>query len=243
MRQSLSLLFALALSLALLPAWGEARIVAGEVPPFVYMEKGAVKGVAADLVREMAKRVGHSGKIDVQPFTRMLETGKTEANVLLIPLGRNAAREASYQWVTGLVDEEFVLIGHATSKVDVSSFNPALTVGVMRDSVGAGIAKSKGFTKIEDVVKEDMNAQKLANGRIDAWLAAWNSALQGQRAAGLDAKQLKRGAVASRVSIYLGASLKFDKAEAETWKAALEAMKKDGSFDRIVKSYGYELPK
>lgn len=221
----------------------ETRLVAGEVPPFVYMDKGAPKGVAYDLLKEMAKRTGHSGKIDVQPFARMVETGK-EPGTLVIPLGRSAAREPNYQWVVNLVDEEFLLVGSQAGKADIGSFdNKGLKIGAMRDSVGYTIAKSKGYAAIDDVAKEEMNAQKLANGRIDAWMGAWNTILQAQRAAGLDPKQLKRGAVASRVGIYLAGAPGFDKADAEKWRAALDGMKKDGTYDRIIKSYGYELPK
>jgi polar amino acid transport system substrate-binding protein len=234
----------LASTVCLSPLYAEVRLVAGDVPPFVYTDKGSAKGVAYDLLVEMAKRVKHSGKIDIQPFARMVETGKSEANVLVIPLGRNPSREASYQWIANLVDEEFLLVGNAEGKANIASFdNKTMKVGVLRDSVGASIAKSKGFTATEDVTKEEMNAHKLASGRLDAWLGAWNTILQAQRDAGLDVKQLKRGAVASRIGIYLAGPLQLDKAEAEKWKAALDAMKKDGSYDRILAGYHYELPK
>lgn len=225
------------------PAAAEVKIIAGEVAPFVYVDGGAAKGVAHDLTKELAKRVGHSGNIETMPFVRALDVGKQGADILLIPIGRNEAREKSYQWVVKLVDEEFVLIGKQGG-ADVSSFDAAKSakVGVMRDSVGARIAKDKGMGAVEDVPKEEVNAQKLSAGRIDAWVAAWNTAMQAQRNAGLDPKQLKRGAVASRVGIYLAASPQVPKEELDKWRAAFEALKKDGAYDRIIKAYAYELP-
>ncbi|MDK2125604.1 substrate-binding periplasmic protein [Parachitinimonas caeni] len=237
-------LIAVLLSGSVVFAHAEVRLVAGEVPPFVYRDNGVEKGVAYDLFKEMAKRVGHSGKIEMVPFVRAIEMGKTEPNMLLIPIGRNEAREKSYGWVTGLVEEEFLLFAASNSKVDISSFEAAkdLRIGVMRASVGERIAKEKGLAKIEDVTQEDVNAKKLAGGRIDAWIGARNSVMQGQKVAGLDRKLLRSGAVGSRINIFLASSLNFDAAEAAKWKGALEAIKKDGTYARILKNYEYDLP-
>jgi polar amino acid transport system substrate-binding protein len=226
-------------------AQSKVTIIAGDVPPFAMMEGGQGKGVAYDIVKEMAKRVGHSGAISVQPFARMLEAPKTDNNVLVLSPGRTPAREKSYKWVAKLVEEQFLMVGNTKSKADISSFESAkgLTAGVMRGSVGERIAKEKGFAKVDDVTSEDTNAKKLDAGRIDAWVGAWNTILGAHRAAGFNEADLRKGAVVEKVELYLAAGLGFDDAEAQRWVASLESMRKDGTYDRIIKTYKYELPK
>lgn len=226
-------------------AVAEPTMLAGEVAPFSYLREGKVTGLATDLVREMAKRAGHSGKMELVPFGRALKQAETEPDTLIFIIGRNAAREPLYQWVVNLVDEEFVIAASSASQVDISSFEAAakLRTGVMRASVGANIAKGRGLLNIDETTAEETNAKKLAMGRLDAWVASWNTMLHAQRLAGLNPKELRRGAVALKVGLYLAASKSLDKAEADKWRAAYEAIKKDGTYARILQQYQYELPK
>ena len=85
-------------------SWAEVRLIGAEVAPFVYKEGEVAKGVAYELLREMAKRVGHSGKVEIVPFARALNIAETEADVLCFSIGRNPTREALFQWVTPLLD-------------------------------------------------------------------------------------------------------------------------------------------
>lgn len=226
-----------------LSAHAEVQLIAGAVAPFVYREGDVDKGVAYDLLKEMAKRVGHSGKIELQPFVRALESAKAPGS-LAIPIGRNATREKQYKWIVELIKEDFLVVADRSSKTDISSFEAikGLRVGAMRGSVGERIALDKGFTTIEAVAAEEANAKKLDSGRIDLWLGAWNTILNAQRLAGLDVGKLRRGAVAQTVQIYLAADPGFDDATAAKWVAALDAMKNDGSYRRIIGAYKYELP-
>lgn len=226
-------------------AAAEPTLLAGEVAPFSYQRDGQITGLATDLVRAMAQRVGHSGKMELVPFGRALKVAETEPNTIIFIIGRNAAREPLYQWIANLVDEEFVIAASSQSKFDISSFEAAkdLRTGVMRASVGANIARDRGLLNIEDTTAEETNAKKLAMGRLDAWVASWNTMLHAQRLAGLDTKALRRGAVALKVGLYLAASRSLDKAQADKWRAALDAIKKDGTYARILQQYQYELPK
>lgn len=239
MLQTLILLLA-----AALPVHAEVQLVAGDVAPYSYKEGGADKGVAYDLLKEMAKRVGHSGKIEMQPFVRALESAKSPGT-LAVPIGRNAAREKQYKWIAQLLKEDFVVVASTQSKMDISSLDAikGLRVGVMRGSVGERIVLDKGFTNVDAAASEEANAKKLDNGRMDIWVGAWNTIINAQRLAGFDVTKLRRGAVAQNIQIYLAADLAFDDAEAAKWVAALEAMKKDGSYQRIVTAYKYEQAK
>ncbi|MFC4158187.1 substrate-binding periplasmic protein [Chitinimonas lacunae] len=220
----------------------ETRIVAGDIIPFAYVENGASKGVAYDLIKEMAKHTGHSGKIEVMPLARALDIAMKEPNVLVIPPAKTPAREPHYTWITDLMDEKFILLAKKDSKVDISSVEAAkgLSVGVMRASAGAKLAEGTGFSKIEDVVNEELNAKKLLGGRLDSWLVSLNAGMFALRKIGMGPDAVKRGAVVQAFKLYLAASPNFDKAEAAKWVAALETIKQNGSYEKILRNYQYE---
>jgi polar amino acid transport system substrate-binding protein len=165
-------------------------------------------------------------------------------DILVTPLGRVASREEKYQWVAPLMDEVFVLISHKKYQARPLSREQAdrLIIGVMRNSVGEGLAAEFISATIDAVPMEATNAKKLAAGRIGAWVASWNTALYAQREAGLAAEDLVRGEVLMRTSLYVAASLKMPQQEVLRWRRVLEKMRKDGSIEAIEKKYHYEVP-
>ncbi|MFC4161510.1 substrate-binding periplasmic protein [Chitinimonas lacunae] len=223
-------------------SWAEVRILAADITPFAYSEDGVAKGAACDLVREMAKRVGHSGKIEVVPLARALETAKHVPNVLIVPIARTPSREASYTWITHLWDERFLLLARDDAKADISNVAAArnLSVGVMRSSAGVKLAEEAGFTKVEEAVNEEVNARKLLVGRMEVWLSSVNAVTSALHKTGISQDRVRRGAVLQTFKIHLAGSLGLEPAEVAKWAAALEAIKKDGTYDRIMTHYQYE---
>jgi polar amino acid transport system substrate-binding protein len=107
---------------------------------------------------------------------------------------------------------------------------------------GARLAAEHGLLRPSLVVHDDLNARKLQARRIDAWLSSWNSIMAAQRNAGLPLDALRRGAVVSRVKIYLASSTDVQAERMKPWHAAFEAMLKDGSYRRLLKKYNFEEP-
>ncbi len=227
----------------------ELRLLGGETSFYCYPSAPGSSerpsGLACELISEMARRVGHTGGVQLYPLARALMITSAMPGVLLAPVARIPAREHQYQWQVPLLDEDFLVVASRDSTADISSLEAVrkLTLGVVRDGVGARLAKDLGFDHISAVAHDDLNARKLGAGRVDAWLSSWNGILQAQRNVGLDPGQLRRGVVVSRTSIYLASSLGLDPALLNDWRAALEAMKRDGSYDRLLKKYQYESPR
>jgi polar amino acid transport system substrate-binding protein len=219
---------------------GEARILVPNIPPYAYEAGGEVKGVAYELVREMARRVGHSGKVELMPLPRIMETIRLRPDVVTMLAG-GAKLDPGVNWLVKLMDEPMLLVLDRRSGVEVSSLEAArqLRVGVQAGSPAEQMARAQGFTQLETVPVPEHNANKLALHRIDAWLVAWPVAQAAQQKARLPLANLRRGLVVGTVSGYLVASLRFDPAEADKWKAAVEAMRRDGSYASIVSHYHF----
>ena len=201
-------------------------------------------GLVCDILREMALRVGYSGSMDLYPLQRALMIAATEPGVLVAPVGRIPSRENSYQWLVPLLEDDFVVVSRRDSNVDISSLTAIgrLNMGVVRDGAAAAMALEQGWKGVQLATGDVTNALKLERGRIDAWIGAWNAILTSQRAAGLPVNKLRRGLVLRRVRIYLAGSRDLDPAVGMAWQAAFDTMVKDGSYQRLLRSHGYEAP-
>jgi polar amino acid transport system substrate-binding protein len=233
---------------AAMPARGadRLRLMGGDISFFCNSgPDGKASGLACDVMAEMARRVGHSGRIEIYPFARALMVASTTPGVLLAPVGRIPGREKLYQWHLPIVEDDFVAVALRDSAADISSLAALhlAAVGVVRDSVGARLAEESGMPGVSLVTTDDTNARKLRAGRIDAWISSWNGIRSAWRLAGYPAGELRRGVVLARVKIYLVSSRDTDPALVAPWKAAFEDMRRDGSYDAILRRYQFELPR
>lgn len=236
-----ALLLALCLSL---PAQAEMpRLLAGMIPGFCEIRDKSVGGVSCALVSELAHRVGYTKPIDLMPHARAIAIARA-GPMVLVPLSRNDSREPYFQWHVKLLEDEVLLVTRQASPLDIASAGAAraLSVGVLRGGSAFDSAERQGFTRLEAVAEEKLNARKLEAGRIDAWVGLWNSIRRAQATENLPMSALRRGVVLRRVEIHLAASLDVPAAELERWKAALEAMKEDGTYRRILADYDYDPP-
>lgn len=222
----------------------EMRLVAAELPPFSYhlppptvSEIGQPRGLVYELVREMARRLGHSGTIEFMGWTRAQELALIESNVGILALTRSPEREPFYNWMVNIVTDDLVLVGGAG--VDVSSLDAVRErpTGVLRTSGAEALLRELKFTRIEPASEEWVNAMKLRDRRIDAWLAPRLMVLYGWREIGGDASILNIGRIVRPSPIYLAASRDVPEAEAERWRDAFAEVRADGTYDRILSFY------
>ena len=223
---------------------GELRLVAAELPPFTYhvppptvSEIGEPRGIVYQLVREMAQRIGHSGTIEFMGWTRAQELALIEPNIGILALTRSPDREPFYNWMVEILTDDLVLVGGAG--VDVAALDKVRDrpTGVLRTSGAEALLREQKFTRIEPASEEWVNAMKLRDRRIDAWLAPRLMVLFGWREIGGDATTLNIGQIVRRSPIYFAASRDVPEAEAERWRSAFEQVRADGTYDRVLASY------
>ena len=214
-------------------------------PPFVMHQANPLgPGLTAEILLVAAQRLGEPAQLEVRPFVRALKMTAYGHDSLLVPPGRIPERELLFHWVTPLVDEAFVLFTdrqHHPRPIQQDEL-AGLTVGVMRDSVGEQLMKSFPGVHLETAADEVINAKKLARGRIHVWAVSLNSGFYAQCVAGLDERQLVRGAILSHVTLYLAASPDFPHSEMLRWQQMIETMKHDGTLLQIKQRYHYVEP-
>jgi polar amino acid transport system substrate-binding protein len=227
----------------------ELRLLAAELPPYTFhvppptvSEFGEPRGALYEVVREMAWRVGHSGTIEFMPWTRAQEIAQQEPGVGILALTRSPEREPSYSWIAPILVDDLVLVGGAG--VDVSDLDKVKDrpVGVLRRSGAEALLRERGFTRIVPASEEWINAQKMRDRLVDAWVAPRLMVLYGYREVGGDVTTLNIGQIIRRSEIYLAGSRDLPAAEVDRWRNALEMLQADGTVDGIMARYSTMRP-
>jgi len=221
----------------------ELRLLAAELPPYTYQvpsasvseSPGPGRGVIHDLVVELARRVGHSGRIEYMPWYRAQEIAQSEPGVGILALTRSPEREDRYRWLVELLEDDLVLVG--SPGVDVSELSKVKDrpVGVLQRSGAEALVRELGFTKVSPQPEEWMNAKRMKDRRIDAWIAPRAMVIHAMREVRGNLDVLQFGQVVRASKLYLAASKNLPDEEAQRWVAAWAAMRADGTAQAIIR--------
>jgi polar amino acid transport system substrate-binding protein len=236
----------LAAALAFVPARAaEMRLLAAELPPYSFQVPsvsvsefpGPGQGIVYDVVEAMAKRVGHTGSIEFMPWRVAQKIAMTEPNIGILALTRTPEREDKYRWLVKILDDDLILVGgHG---LDVSSLDKVKNrpTGVLLLSGAQALLNEKGFTRIEPAPEEWINARKLRERRIDAWLAPRQMVIYAYREVGGDPTSLNIGEIVRPSEIWFAGSKSLSDAEVQKWRKAFDEIRADGTYERIMAKY------
>ena len=223
----------------------ELRLLAAELPPYTFQippanvseTPGVDYGLVLEVVSEMARRVGHSGRVEFMPWGEAQRIAQTQPNVGILALTRTPEREDRYRWLVNIVTDDLILVG--SQGIDVSSLGNARErpVGVLGRSGAEALLKERGFTRIKAQPEEWMNARLIPQRRIDAWLAPRLMVIYAMHEIGGNLEALNFGEIVRRSEIFLAASKDLPDAEAQKWEQAFAAVRADGTYQRIVDEY------
>jgi polar amino acid transport system substrate-binding protein len=223
----------------------ELRLIAAELPPYSYQvpsasvseQPGPGRGIVHDAVVEMARRVGHSGRIEYMPWFRAQEIAQREPDVGILALTRSPEREDKYLWMVKVMDDDLVLVGAPGVEVSDLSKVRDRPVGVLASSGAEALVRGLGFSKVSPQREEWMNARRIKERRIDAWIAPRAMVIHAVREVRGNLDVLQFGQVIRTSPIYLAASKSLPESEARKWQAAFAAMQSDGTMAAIRRRY------
>lgn len=233
-------LWVLSFSLFAQTAAEEIKFYSAHFPPYTY-EVGAKKGGAMyEISNEIIRRLELKTKIEFVPWPRARYEAETKKNVIIIPLARTPEREEHYTWLIHALDDPYVILAHKFTTFDISSIEATkkLRIGILKGSVADSLLKRLGYTNLDFSSNDLQNVRKLNLKRLDAWVAPLSAINQYKDQVGLGKDDLRVGYEFTILKEYIGASKHFDKEMAQKWSKTFEEMKKDGSYQAIMKKYG-----
>jgi polar amino acid transport system substrate-binding protein len=238
-----------ALVLAALPALAASpeplRFVTAELPPYTFQvppatvseQPGPGQGLVHEAVTEMARRLGTSVAIEYMDWDGAQKLALSRPGVGILSITRTPEREDHYQWCCRIVTDDLILVGG--QGVDVSSLERVRDrpVGVLFRSGAEALVRSLGFTRVQTSPEEWLNATRMKERRIDAWLAPRLMVIHAYKEIGADASSLVFGQIVRPSEIYLAFSKDTPAAEVQRWSDAYRQIQDDGTLERIVQRY------
>ncbi|MFV1850642.1 MAG: substrate-binding periplasmic protein [Thalassospira sp.] len=213
-------------------------------PPYVIYDEqtGIARGPAVDVISRVCMESQIRCKIRVEPWARAYETALQNPDTLIFSIARRPDREALFKWIGTVAPYHvrlFSLNDYAVPVVDdwhaLVGFQVA---GQMRD-VKAQYLEDAGF-EVMMAPSAEATIRMLFAGR--AMLVAGDALSLPYRVAELEEDSTRLHVVASipelSSELYLAASLATNDVVIDAMRAALEAIKQEGAYDRIWASSG-----
>lgn len=234
------------MAMAALSARAETlRFVTAELPPYTFQvppatvseEPGPGQGLVHEAVVEMARRLGTSVAIEYMDWDGAQKLALSRPNIGILSITRTSEREEHYQWCCRIVTDDLILVGG--QGVDVSSLEKVKDrpIGVLFHSGAEALVRSLGFARVQASREEWLNATKMKERRIDAWLAPRLMVIHAYKEIGADASTLNFGQIVRPSEIYLAFSVGTPEAEVRRWSDALRQIQDDGTLDRVLARY------
>ena len=223
----------------------ELIILTENLPPLNYVEDGVLVGPSVDTVKEIQRRVGSQEEIKVYPWARAYQMALEKENVVLFGMTHTEIRHEQFKWIGPLATKRDILVAKKGSGITINSLEDAKKVkriGTLRDDTRERLLKRQGFTNLEPVSDEQMNARKLVLGRIDLWTYKIPGLRTVCDLAGVDYKKMEEVYSLREINVDIAFSKKTSEAIVQKWKKAFDEMIADGTLMKIRKRWNKRIP-
>ncbi len=218
------------------------KLLTEENPPLNYTENKKLTGPATDVVQEMGKRAGIKLDVEVMVWDTAYPKAQADKETCLYSTARLSNRENLFKWVGPIATNKWGLYALGGFKPQINSLKDVrpFRVGGIESDAKTEFLKQSGVTNIVEVNDDKINPAKLTlnrkeNQRIDLWITSVGMAKKtAQQAKVADIKLVY---VVREVELFLACSPRTLPATLKGMQDALDAMKKDGGYEKIVKSY------
>lgn len=224
-------------------------IISDPNPPLGYVKDGEIVGFTVDLIKLLLKRTGIDGKfVMYSSWARAYEMAQKEKDILIYQLTYTEERARLFQLVGPIMHGTDCLWKlKARKDVIVQNLEDAkqYRVGTVRDYFTHKYLLEKGFEEgknLEAVYDDDMNVKKLASGRIDLMFLEEFIFNYRVRELGYNRDDFEKALSVISHDSYIAFSRQTSQDVVSRFAEALEAMKKDGSYNSILQEYGVSGP-
>ena len=213
------------------------RIYTEEYAPWNFTDDdGAVTGLNTELIQLLLNKRGFKGRFEVVPWGRAQLFTQTQADSCFFSAVRTPEREALYQWVGPLSQENVQLFSTNPAQPEFKHFSDAvkLRIGGQTADAFTDYGISQGL-KIQRIAEIPVNLSMLQLGRIDLWLAG---SVGGPYIAAQKGMRVYPVATSAEVfELWLACSLDLSDKVVAQLNSALQLSKQDGTLDAILQRY------
>ena len=222
----------------------ELTILTENLPPLNYVENGILVGPSVEIVKEIQRRLRSQEQIQVYPWARAYKKALEDENVILFGMTHTKVRQDKFKWVGPLATKRDILVAKKGSGIKIKDLEDAKKVkriGTLRDDTRGRLLKRHGFTNLEPVSDEQLNAKKLALGRIDLWAYKIPGLRTVCDLAGVDYTEFEEVYHLREIDLMIAFSKKTSDSIVQKWRDAFNEILADGTIMQIRKKWNMKL--
>jgi polar amino acid transport system substrate-binding protein len=231
----LSVLFAFAASAQATQAAG-LKILTEESPPLNFIKDGEITGLATEVVQEVRKRTGTSGKIRLVAWQEGYQALSEQPDVALFSTVMTAERKPLFQWVGPLAVLDTNLYALKGSGIAIANLDDARKVdriATVAKYYSDQILAKEGFTNTQSYPNREATVRALLDGKVQL-LASSNLGMPAAlKKMGGSMDDVETAFTLSTDLFYIAFSKGTSPQRVARWQDALDEMKRDGSFAKI----------
>ena len=206
-------------------------VVTASLMPFTISKEE--KGFNHIVVEEIATRAGLDVAINYMPWKRAQKVAKETADTLIIGMSRTSSREPNYAWIAPLLQVNEVMVATSQTFDSIEAAQKAGKIGVLAGTPRERKLKQAGVSAVVAINDPESAAKMLKSGRIVAWYTHDKRAAYFWKQLGGSGQPLKMGKPLADGTVYLAAHKSFPEEVQESLRQALQAMRDDGSYDKL----------
>ena len=218
------------------------RIITEDLPPFNYAgADGKAAGQSTDVVNAILTRLNQKASIEILPWSEGYNLASAGPRTVLYSTGRTDEREKLFRWVGPVASMDYMLYARNGSGLQVGSLEAAKKagrIGVVKDDARHQFLLENRFAHITTCGSDAECLRNLMAGTTDLWLGSSADAADIAGKEGIDPSAFVALYPVRTVPLYIAFSNDTPDSVITGWQDALDAMKKDGTFEAIRKKYG-----
>jgi polar amino acid transport system substrate-binding protein len=233
----LATLLSAAMSLACASEPPRLQLLTESSPPTSMREGAEVIGSGTEKIREIMARTGTAYTLQLLPWRRAFTLVQQQADTCLFSTSRTPEREELFKWVGPTDEADWVLLGRADRNFHLRTLDDArnLRIGTYHGDARDDYLRARGFL-VDPAPVDMMNPRKLMLDRIDLWAASLRrgTTLARNNSWGDDIVPVL---TFNRIGVYLACNPAVPDELIDRMNAALTAMGRDGTMQRIDRKY------
>jgi len=222
----------------------EIEVVTESYPPYQWMENETIIGPSTEIIQALIKKVGIDHSLKLYPWARSYYLALNHENILIYSIRRLKEREKLFKWI-GVIQKNNVYFWKIKTRKDITikSFDDAkkYKIGTLNKDAKSLFLQSHGFIRDQNLVVLNDNERiiKLLYAKRTDLLIDSTDIKSSVKKLGYDPNLLEKVYLVDKypVDLYAAFSLMTEDFIVDKFQRALEELKKEGEFDRIINKY------
>ena len=221
------------------------QLVTEENPPFNFTRDGSLTGMSVEIATVIGQRAKVPMTFASMPWDKAYATAQSKADACVFSTARLENRERIFKWVGPIAANEWALFAKTEFTGSLSKLADAkpYRIGAVDQDAKIDWLKDRAITNIVTFAEDKLIPPRLTldlkqNGGVDLWVTGLYAAKQIADSAKTPVKLVLK---INRIDLFIACNPGVSHTTITAMTDALAAMKKDGSFTKITKSYEERL--